>query len=341
MGEFRAALAEFDQAMRLDSSLPLLRTNRAIMLLLHGNFAEGWPQYESRWQDGNSPQARWTQPLWDGSSLAGRAILLHLEQGRGDSLQFIRYAPLLKHQGATVLVAAPRRMIPILSTCPGIDRFYSGDEPVGPFDVHAPLLSLPGCFHTDLTNIPANVPYLSARDDLVERWRDRLRDDGRLRVGINWQGTPASATYRGNPAKAIALEAFAPLSEIAGVRLVSLQKGAGTEQLAGAKFAVEDLGSQLDETCGAFEETAAVIKHLDLVISSDTALVHLAGALAAPVWVLLPRSSDWRWLLDRSDSPWYPTMRLFRQARLGDWSDVFRRIAAELGTLAAAKRGQT
>jgi hypothetical protein len=160
-------------------------------------------------------------------------------------------------------------------------------------------------------------------------------------VGINWQGTPASATYRGNLARAIPLDAFAPLSRIEGVRLISLQKGAGTEQLADAKFVVEDLGSQLDETYGAFEETAAVIKNLDLVISSDTAVVHLAGALAAPVWVALPLSSDWRWLLDRPDSPWYPTMRLFRQTQRGDWSDVFQRIAAELATLAAAQRGKS
>ncbi len=201
-----------------------------------------------------------------------------------------------------------------------------------PFDVHAGLLSLPGIFDTDLTSIPADVPYLEADADLVRRWSDRLAGDDRLRVGFAWQGNP---TYRGNALRSIPLAEFGPLAKVEGVRLFSLQKGFGVEQLDEPPFTVEDLGRQLDEDGRAFCETAAVVRNLDLVITSDTALAHLAGALGARVWVALPFSPDWRWLLEREDSPWYPTMRLFRQAKVGDWSDVFARMAAELSAVVA------
>ena len=232
-----------------------------------------------------------------------------------------------------MVVGCPRKLIPILSTCPGIDRLYGEDEPPVPYDVQAALLSLPGLFGTDLTSIPADVPYLEAPDELARGWRERLAGDDRLRVGIGWQGNP---TYRGDALRSMPLAEFAPLAEVEGVRLLSLQKGFGVEQLADAPFAVEDLGSQLDEDGRAFLETAAVVRNLDLVITSDTALAHLAGALGTPVWTALPFSPDWRWLLEREDSPWYPTMRLFRQAKVGEWSDVFTRMAAELSALAAS-----
>ena len=228
----------------------------------------------------------------------------------------------------------------LLSTCAGLDRsrveFRDEQEPLPRCDLQAPLLSLPGILKTDLNSIPHDVPYLSVRDELVARWRERMAGAGEFRVGINWQGNLAMASGR---LRAIPLELFAPLAKIEGVRLFSLQKGAGTEQLAQATFPIEDLGSERDEGDSALVDTAAVIKNLDLVISSDTAVVHLAGALAAPVWMALPLAPDWRWLLDRSDSPWYPTLRLFRQSRPGDWSEVFEQIARELPALVAAKPG--
>jgi tetratricopeptide (TPR) repeat protein len=336
VGNYTAAMARYEEAMRLQPALASVRNNRAITLLLLGRLAEGWPEYEWRWKVAGAPRFPWNRPTWDGSPLAGRTILLFFEQGIGDALQFIRYAPLVKDRGGNVLVACPRKLVPILSTCAGIDGFVVDGEPAVHFDVQAGLLSLPGIFGTELDTIPADVPYLSAPADLVERWRERLAGERRLRVGIHWQGNP---NYRGDRRRSMPLECFAPLAAVPGVKLYSLQKGFGSEQLADAGFAVEDLGSTLDQPDAAFYETAAVIKNLDLVISSDTALVHLAGALAAPTWVALPFSPDWRWLLDRTDSPWYPTLRLFRQPAVGAWSDVFAQIARELTQL-VAERGR-
>ncbi len=320
----------------MQPSLVSVRNNRALTLLLLGDFAAGWPEYEWRFRADGIPKWPWLQPMWDGSPLEGRTILLQREQGLGDILQAIRYAPLVKQRGGRVLVVSPRKMIPILSTCAGIDQLLPDDERLPKFDVFAPLLSLPGIFKTDLATIPADVPYLSAPAESVEHWRGVFAKDRRLRVGIGWQG---STTFKGDRARSFPLALFEPLAAIPGVRLLSLQKGAGSEQLADAKFKVEDLGSTLDEGAAAFCDTAAVIENLDLVISSDTALAHLAGALAARVWVALPLSPDWRWLLDRDDSPWYPTMRLFRQTRAGDWPAVFERIAAELTLLASRRNG--
>jgi tetratricopeptide (TPR) repeat protein len=329
--QFVEALACFDRAEKSQPGIVLAHNDRAIVLLVTGNFSAGWPEYEWRWQIPGTPK-RPSGPAWDGGPLRGRTILLYPEQGAGDMMQFIRYVPLVKVRGGRVLVGCPKRMIPILSSCPGIDQFYH-ENPPPPFDEHAALLSLPGIFHTDLNTIPADVPYLSAPPDLVDAWRERLPRDGLFRVGINWQG---SRTYRWDFMRSLPLAEFAPLAEVEGVRLFSLQKGTGIEQLADAPFAVEDLGSRLDLGDAAFTETAAVIKNLDLVISSDTGLVHLAGALGAPVWLALSYIADWRWLLDRADSPWYPTARLFRQSTRGNWKEVFERMAEELRRLVAA-----
>jgi ADP-heptose:LPS heptosyltransferase len=212
--------------------------------------------------------------------------------------------------------------------------FLDDTQPPPAIDVQAPLLTLPGIFKTKLENIPADVPYLAADDSLVRAWKERLGSKSEFRVGIHWQGNPQ---YRSDRARSIPLSYFAPLAAVPGVRLISLQKGDGLEQLPEAKFAVEDFSQQLDAEA-TMVDTAAVIKNLDLVISSDTAVVHLAGALAAPIWVALPFSPDWRWLLERDDNPWYPTMRLFRQPRLDDWTSVFERITAALTETAAAKR---
>ena len=329
--QFAAALERFDQAEKIQPDLHLAHNNRAGVLLLTGDFAAGWPEYEWRWQIPGAPK-RPPQPAWEGEPLNGRTVLLYAEQGLGDALQFIRYAPMVQACGGKVALVCDRRLISILSTCSGIDLFTSAYEPLPPFDVHAALLSLPRIFKTEVDSIPARVPYLSAPSDRVEHWRRELVGAGRLRVGINWQGNPS---YVGDRRRSMLLAEFAPLAAIDGVHLVSLQKGAGAEQLAHALFDVEDLGRKLDEENAAFCDTAAVIKNLDLVITSDTALAHLAGALGAPVWVALAFTPDWRWLLDRSDSPWYPTMRLFRQSVAGQWQDVFARMVDELRRLAA------
>ena len=338
-GDTTAALARYDEALRLDPALPSIHHNRAMTLLLSGDFERGWPEYEWRWRLPNALPRTWKQPQWDGSPLEGKRILLHREQGLGDTLQFIRYAPMVQQQGGKVLILAPKTWLPILKSCAGLNpdqvEFCDEAEPLPRFDVFASLMTLPGLFKTDLSSIPADVPYLSVPDTLIEKWRKTLGDDdgGGLRVGIAWQGNP---NFAGDRLRSFPLELFAPLAAIDGVSLVSLQKGPGTEQLADAGFAVKDVGSQFSDE--VMMDAGAVIKNLDLVVSCDSAMVHLAGALAAPTWVAVPAAPDWRWLLERDDSPWYPTVRLFRQAAAGEWAHVFERIAGELSRQAAANK---
>jgi ADP-heptose:LPS heptosyltransferase len=226
-----------------------------------------------------------------------------------------------------VLVECPGPLLSLLASCSGVDRLVERGDALPPFEVQAPLLSLPGIFHTTLRDIPAAIPYLFADPALVEPWRQELGRIAGFKIGIAWRGSP---THTNDRARSLPLSCFEPLADLPGVHLFSLQKGVGAEELQEARdhFPVTELGSRLRD----FMETAAVLKNLDLVISCDTAVAHLAGALGVPVWVALPFDPDWRWLLDRDDSPWYPTMRLFRQHRPGDWWGVFRRIEAELSS---------
>src|SRR6185437_6664244 len=214
-----------------------------------------------------------------------------------------------------------------LSTCPGIDRLLAFGDALPAFDVHAPLLSLPRLLGTTLDNVPARVPYLHADEERQRQWRARLDGYRGFKVGIAWQG---DRRHRADRQRSAPLAAFAPLAEIPGVQLISLQKGPGSEQLGTCPFAVTTLGQGLDNSDGAFQDSAALMKHLDLVVCVDTALGHLAGALGVPVWLALPLAPDWRWLLERPDTSWYPTMRLFRQRRLDDWISVFADMAAAL-----------
>jgi hypothetical protein len=297
--------------------------------LLKGDFQRGWAEYQWRWKTKQAPQRGFSQPLWDGQPLEGRTILLHAEQGLGDTIQFVRYAALVKRLGGTVVLECPKPLLPLLATFAGIDQLVGQGDELPAFATHAPLLSLPGILQTSLDTIPAAVPYLFAAPALKEHWREKLRAVHGYKIGINWQGQPGQGQWL---ARSIPLQQLATLAEIPGVRLVSLQKGAGREQLAEAsgRFPLVDLGDEVDQAGGAFMDTAAIVMNLDLVITSDTALPHLAGSLGAAVWVALPLVPDWRWLLDRGDSPWYPTMRLFRQDQRGDWQGVFRRIKVAL-----------
>jgi hypothetical protein len=228
-----------------------------------------------------------------------------------------------------VLVEIPDSLLPLLAGCRGIDQLIARGSALPDFAVQAPLLSLPGTLGTTLATIPATIPYLFAPPELVDHWRRELATLRAFKIGIAWQGNP---DFGDDHYRSIPLAQFAPLSRLVGVQLISLQKGPGTEQLARVveSFPVVDLGSKLDETSGAFMDTAAVMKSLDLVISSDTAIAHLAGGLGVPVWVALSRVPEWRFLLDRDDSPWYPTMRLFRQTQWRDWPGVFHRMTKEL-----------
>jgi hypothetical protein len=297
-----------------------------------GNFEQGWPEYEWRWQRPQTPPRPFRQPCWDGSPLAGRTILLYMEQGLGDILHFIRYAPLVKQQGGTVLVECPGFLIPLFSRCPGIDGLVAEGTELPACDVQAPLLSLPRLLGTTLATVPAEVPYLFADPDRVAHWGHKLRPLRTFNIGLVWQGNPHHGWDRH---RSFALAQFAPLARLDGVQLFSLQRGAGVEQLRtlAGRFPVTELLRESDGPSEALMETAALMKNLDLVISADTAPAHLAGALGVPVWVALAALVDWRWMFRREDSPWYPTMRLFRQTELGNWLPVFERMAGEVRKL--------
>jgi hypothetical protein len=332
LGRPAEALASFERALELWPDYAEAHKSRAMVRLLRGDFERGWAEYEWRWQCQDFSPRAYRQPPWDGSPLGGRTVLLHTEQGLGDTIQFIRYAPLVRACGGRVVVECERALLPLLRSCPGVADWIAAGAALPEFDVRLPLLSLPRALGTTLATVPAAVPYLAADPDLVARWRRELSFSDGVKVGVVWQGNPKNAADR---RRSVPLLQFEPLARVEGVRLVSLQKGPGAEQLAEAtgRFPVTDYGSRLDVGAGAFVDTAAAMRALDLVVSCDTAAAHLAGALAVPVWVPLSLAADWRWLLGREDSPWYPTMRLFRQERLGDWAPVFARMAEELGRL--------
>jgi tetratricopeptide (TPR) repeat protein len=337
-GRLREAIDFYHQALRLSPDFAEAHWNLALASLLLGDFKLGWSEFEWRWKcPRTKPWFAFSQPLWDGSSLAGKTIVLQEEQGLGDILHFVRYARLVKERGGTVIVHCPRKLTRLLAGCVGVDRVVGRGDPLPPHHFYAPLLSLPGIFGTNLETIPGQAPYLFADPALVAHWRTELAPVRRFRVGIVWQGNPGHPWDR---PRSIPLASFEPLSRVPGVRLISLQKGPGTEQLQAVadRFAVISLGGQVDETSGAFMDTAAIMQNLDLVITADTSSAHLAGALGVPVWVAVFLTPDWRWLMDREESPWYPSMRLFRQTRLGDWAGVFGRIAQALEHEVARKR---
>jgi hypothetical protein len=297
-----------------------------------GQFTQGWGDYESRWQQRSwAPQRRdFSAPLWLGQQpLVGRTVLLHAEQGFGDTLQFVRYAKRVADLGATVLLEAQAPLKPLLSGGEGIAQIFARGEPLPRFDLHCPLMSLPLAFGTALDTITADIPYVRAPADRLAHWRARLGAPRSLRVGIVWAG---SAVHKNNHNRSIALDRFGSLLSVPDIEFVSLQNELGAQDAAalGRQANVISLGGELRD----FADTAAIVSLLDLVISADTAMVHVAGALGRPVWVLLPFTPDFRWLLGREDSPWYPTARLFRQPRFGDWASVLARVREALGQLA-------
>jgi tetratricopeptide (TPR) repeat protein len=332
LGRYAEAAASYREALRCRPDLAEAHNNLGICLLRQGNLVEGWREFDWSCGTGRTGARRhFPQPLWQGESIPDGTILLHEEEGYGDTIQFIRCAALVKQRVGTVLCEAPPPLRRLLPRCPGIDAITSSANPPPAFDVHASLMSLPRIFGTTLASVPAETPYLFADAELTEMWARRLPPRAGLRVGIVWQGNPQTwdrELQRRDKSRSIPLRYYAPLARVPGVQLFSLQKGFGIEQIeqAADRFSMIDLGSQFDD----FSDTAAVMKNLDLVISSCTSPAHLAGALGVPIWVALGFTACWRWLLDRDDTPWYPTMRLFRQKSPGDWTGVFERIAEAL-----------
>ena len=341
MGELDEALVYYERACRLKPDYGAPHWNRSLIWLLQGDFARGWDEYEWRWELSTFHRRRYPQPLWDGSPLEGKTILLVAEQGLGDTLQFIRYAPMLHQRGARVVAEVHRPLRRLIKTCPGVEKVIALGETPPAFDVHITLMSLPRLFETTAENIPAEVPYLSPDAALVDQWRDEISALPGFKIGIAWKGSPQNGMDR---ERSLRLEMFEELASIPGITLVSLQKGVGSDQIAevAGRFPVVDFGARLDDLSGPFMDTSAIMRHLDLVITCDSALAHLAGALGVPVWLALMKTPDWRWFLNRDDSPWYPTMRLFRQRNRGDWAGVFKQMATELALqLSQADAGES
>jgi len=332
------ALESYDRAAALRPGYGDALCNRSLVMLMQGRYREGWPMYEWRWKRRSSPlpARHFVQPLWTGAQdVAGKTVLLHAEQGLGDTIHFVRYAKLVQRAGARVILEVPKALMPLMRSAAGVDQLLPiGGRPPS-FDLHCPLLSLPQAFGTDLSSVPAEVPYLGVSEERKDRWRRHIGGEG-FRIAIGWQGNPAGKVDIG---RSFPVRLFDGISKVPGVRLISLQKNAGVEQLGDlpAGMAVETLPDDFDAGDGAFLDSAAVMGCVDLVITSDTALTHLAGALGVRTWLPLKHVPDWRWLLDRSDSPWYPHHRLFRQRRRDDWSVVFREMESALRELIASR----
>lgn len=325
LGRLDQAVKNYDLAIAIRPDYAEAHWNQAFILLLKGDLIPGWREGEWRWHRKNMKPHGFKAPLWDGQSLEGKTILLHCEQGFGDSIQFIRYAKLVKEKGGHVCLLCPPSLESLFKSVAGIDRIEVSGKDDFAHDCQAPLLSLPGLLGTTLETIPATVPYLHPDSARTIYWRDRLKDCPGLKIGVVWRGNPQHKNDRN---RSMLPAQFAEFLDLPGLSVINLQKDARLEEIQalGAAGALINAGPEL----GDFSDAAALIKNLDLVISVDTSLCHLAGALDVPVWTLLPFAPDWRWLLNRSDTPWYPKMRLLRQPQPGDWSFVIHNVRGDL-----------
>ncbi|MFZ5906226.1 MAG: tetratricopeptide repeat protein [Nitrospirota bacterium] len=334
MMQLEKAMLHITKALEIDPAFAEAHVNLAGMLIMQGDFSGGWREFEWRKKMQGFRHRNFSRPHWDGSDVSGRTVLLCNEQearGFGDTIQCVRYLPLLAERGARVLVECQRELIPLLRNMEGVHSVIAEGEPLPAFDLYCHFLSLPACFHTSLGTIPATVPYLSVNTLLAEEWRNRVQSPGsRIKAGLVWAGEKKH-DWLNLRSCTDALRSLPP--RIKGASFFSLQKGDqrypdSQEEETGI---IDYMGDVHD-----FADTAALIMNLDLVISVDTAVAHLAGALGRPVWTLLPFVADARWLLHAEDTPWYPTMRLFRQPSPGDWNTVVARVAGELEKLVSS-----
>jgi len=344
-GRSEEALEACDKALAFSPDLADAHWNRALVLLQRGDYAEGWAEYAWRLRRARRirEDAGFTQPLWDGTPLNGGTVLLHTEQGFGDAIQCARFIPPAARRAGRIVVQAQRPLIRLFASLPGVDAILPDDAPLTPrVDCRLPLFSLPHLFAPTVASLreperAQPVPYLKIPPDLTNVWAERLSaataGDRALRIGIVWSGNVGSEAELG---RSIPLPAFAAL-DLPGVRLISLQKGDGLNELAGARatgMSVTELGPDYD--AGDFADTGAILENLDLIVCCDTAVAHLAGALGRPVWLAVNAVADWRWLLNRTDSPWYPSLKIYRQPSRGDWAGLFAKMAADLEGLVRA-----
>jgi hypothetical protein len=328
LGRDAEALTCLRRALILRPGLPEAEETDAIWLLRYGRFREGWRKYEARFDTHENRHLRrpFTQPKWQGEPLRGRTILLHAEQGFGDALQFIRYAPMVAARGGRVILGVYPGIAPLLARMPGIAQVVDLGGMLPPFDLHCSLMSLPLVFGTDMDSIPATIPYLTVPADRLSRWRVRLGPRRGLRVGVAWSGNPQ---HRDDARRSIPFATFsALLADRAGIAFHVVQ----TQLRDADRVALQDFPHVRNHanTLTDFADAGALVSLMDVVISVDTAVVHLAGALGRPVWLLLAQLADWRWLLERDDSPWYPSVWLLRQSERGDWGSILAVVAERL-----------
>jgi tetratricopeptide (TPR) repeat protein len=343
LGFMSHALASYDHALALEPDLAQAHFNRSMTRLALGDFANGWVDAEWRWHVPGGDPRSFEQPLWLGAeNITGSVILLHGEQGFGDVLQFCRYAKAVAQLGATVILEAPAALVRLLSSLNGVTRVVARGTALPPFDYHCPLMSLPMAFHTTVATIPAEIPYLRCDSQQAFEWREKLGRGLRPRVGLVWSGgfrPGLPSTWAVNQRRNVPLAKLAPL-ESAAVDFYSLQKGEPAESELATLVASKWRGPHMiDHTAELkdFSDTAAFIENLDLVISVDSSVAHLAGALGKPVWIVNRFDACWRWLRDRDDSPWYPTAKLYRQSAPGDWDGVVQQVALDLAHWAGAR----
>lgn len=324
IGESHKAVRACQAAVKFAPHALQARGNLAVALLRAGQFEAGWEEYEWRWAVYRRRGImRFPEPSWNGTPLSGRIILLHSEQGFGDAIQFARYVPIVAELGGKVIFECPAELFELFRSLAGVAQLIVRGSPLPHYDLHCPLMSLPRALKTRLESIPGNVPYLAANPHRIAVWKSTVTDSqNRLKVGLAWAGRP---THTSDRIRSIDLSQFAPLVGC-GAIFHSLQKVPRTARPP-AGLELVDHASRLTD----FAETAALIANLDLIITVDTSVAHLAGALARPTWLLLPHLPDWRWFMKRNDSPWYPTMRLFRQRAPGDWSAVIQEVVEALG----------
>jgi tetratricopeptide (TPR) repeat protein len=325
LGQWDEAIFWCRRALKLSPNFALAHWNLGLMLLRQGDMENGWPEYEWRWRTGKLFMP-YKQPRWEGGDLNGKHLFLHAEQAMGDTIQCVRYVPQLAERVKNLTVAVQPELTGLFRGQDMQATWVTWGDPLPEFDAHCPLLSLPGLFKTTLATVPADVPYIRAAPAAVEQWRRRMPADGRRKVGLVWAGGPKP------PGRSVTPAMLAALAEIGNVWFCSLQKGEAAKLRLQGPIEMADWMDEVKD----FSDTAALIENLDLVISVDTAVAHLAGAMGKPVWMLLTFVPDWRWMLDRSDSPWYPTMRLFRQPSLGDWDTPIRQAAEALAELKKA-----
>ncbi len=328
-GRFDEAVRAYREVLATQPDYPLARLNHGLLALLHGDFAQGWPLYEARWDVFPDSRRSFAQPPWDGSAPEGKRILIHAEQGFGDSIQFARFVPLVAALGGEVIVECQPPLVDLMRGITNSGEVVPAGAPLPPFDFHVPMLSLPLIFRTTPDTIPQEVPYLVPDAARVATWRERLGERSRLRVGLAWAGDP---NHVRNRTRSLPIQDFQPLILMEGIDFFSLQKGPASQQIE----RLDHSARLIDHTSelGDFADTAALISGLDLVITVDTAIAHLAGALGKRVWTLLAFVPEWRWGLGSIATPWYPTMRLFRQPAPGDWRSVIADVHDELRRLA-------